>query len=67
MVKYFWAVNKYCNLTALEEDSNKFVSNTFTAYDGQAVFLTVGIYNIHYNRDTGETVVVEKAWIEEVQ
>jgi hypothetical protein len=66
-VEMYRAVNKYWNLTALEEDPNEFVSNTFTAYDGQAIFLTIGIYNIHYNRDDGETVVIEKAWVEEVQ
>ncbi|MHB9139079.1 MAG: hypothetical protein ACYC4Q_06725 [Victivallaceae bacterium] len=62
----YQAVNKYYNLTALEETPDEFVSNTFTAYDGQASYLTVGLYNLHYNRGSGETLVVEKAWAEEV-
>lgn len=62
----YQSVNKYWKLTALTSNPNEFVSNTFTAYDGQATFLTVGIYNIHYNRDSGETAVIEKAWVEEV-
>jgi hypothetical protein len=66
-VEMYQAVNTYYNLTALGEDSNEFVSNIFTAYDGQASYLTVSLYNLHYNRDNGETLVIEKAWVEEVQ
>ncbi len=62
----YQAVNKYYNLTALKVDPCEFVSNTFTAYDGQAVYLLAAFYNLHYNRGSGETLVIEKAWAEEV-
>jgi hypothetical protein len=57
----------YWNTTALNEDSQKFASSTFSAYSSEASFLTVALYNIHCNRGDGETLIIEKAWVEEVQ
>jgi hypothetical protein len=50
----------------LRETPDEFVSNTFAACDSQASYLTIGIYNLHHNRGNGETLIVEKAWVEEV-
>jgi hypothetical protein len=57
----------YSNSTALNEDYQQFTSSSFSGPSSSTPFMRVVFSNVHYDRENGETLVIKKAWVEEVQ